>query len=290
MTMTLIVWCLLIVIASILGGRLSDSLKLSHRSLQMVMSFVGGLMLGIGVLHLLPHAQALLPSIDETALSMLLGMLAMFVMLRMFHFHEHEPLHPPHSGLAAEGGSEQDREHAEAQCSVHHQSPDAAAHRLSWTGVFFGLSLHTLLDGVALAAAVKAEGAAWGGIGVFLAILLHKPLDAVSITSLMTAGGMPRGTRLLVNSAFALMCPLGAALFVGGIQFVGGAEASVVGGALAFSAGVFLCIALSDLLPEIEFHTHDTARLFVSLIAGVALAWLVGYLEPAHWHGGAAPP
>ena len=83
MMMTLIVWCLLIVIASILGGRLSDSLKLSHRSLQMVMSFV---------------------------------------------------------------------------------------------------------------------------------------------TSLMTAGGMPRGMRLLVNSAFALMCPLGAALFVGGIQFVGGAR------------------------------------------------------------------
>ena len=31
----------------------------------------------------------------------------------------------------------------------------------------------------------------------------------------------------------------------------------VVGCALAFAAGVFLCIALADLLPEVAFHAHD---------------------------------
>lgn len=288
--MTLAVWCLLIVIASVLGGHVPNVVRLTHRSLQMVMSFVGGLMLGIGLLHMMPHAQVMLGSIDQTAQWMLVGMLGMFLMLRAFHFHEHEPIHPPHSPLAAEGGSEQDHEHAEAQCLVHHQSPEAVAHRLSWTGVFFGLSVHTLLDGVALAAAVKAGGVAWGGVGVFLAVLLHKPLDAVSITSLMTAGGLSRGTRLRVNATFALMCPLGAVLFLGGIPVMPLPEAALVGGALAFSAGVFLCIALSDLLPEIEFHTHDSVRLFVSLFAGIALAWLIGCLEPVQLHGVAGIP
>lgn len=287
---TLTVWCLLIVAASIVGGRVPDTLRLNHRNLQMVMSFVGGLMLGIGLLHMLPHAYARLGNIDQTAQSMLVGMLVMFLMLRAFHFHEHEPVHPPHSPLAAEGGSEHDHDHAEAQCSVHHQAPQGVAHRLTWTGVFFGLSLHTLIDGVALGAAVKAEGVAWGGIGVFLAILLHKPLDAVSITSLMTAGGVSSGKKLLVNVLFALMCPIGAALFLGGIEFIAGAEASLVGHALAFSAGVFLCISLSDLLPEIEFHTHDSLRLFASLIAGILLAWLIGWLEPGTWHGGGIGP
>lgn len=284
MGMTLVVWCGAIVAFSILGGRLPDRRRLSHRSLQMVMSFVGGLMLGIGLLHLLPHAYTRLGSIDETAQAMLIGMLVMFLMLRAFHFHEHEPLHPPHSRLAAEGGSDEDHAHAEAQCSVHH-AREGGAHRLSWTGVFFGLSLHTLIDGVALGAAVKAEGVAWGGVGVFFAILLHKPLDAVSITSLMTAGGASRGKKLAVNVLFALMCPLGAVLFLGGVRFAAGIEATVVGTALAFSAGVFLCISLSDLLPEIEFHTHDSLRLFSSLIAGILLAWLIGWLEPGQWHG-----
>lgn len=284
MGMTLSLWCLLIVSASLLGGRLSGALLLSHRSLQMVMSFVAGLMLGIGVLHMLPHAHAVLGSIDQTAWSMLAGMGVMFLMLRAFHFHEHEPLHPPHSRLAAEGGSDQDYAHAEAQCAVHHQAPQGGAHRLSWTGVFFGLSLHTLIDGVALGAAVTAEGVAFGGMGVFAAVCLHKPLDAVSITALMQAGGVSQSRQFAVNLAFAMMCPLGAGLFLVGARF--GPEAALVGHALAFSAGVFLCISLSDLLPEIEFHTHDSVRLFGSLFAGLALAWLIGLLEPAQWHGG----
>ena len=127
---TLAVWCLLIVAASILGGYVPDAIRLTHRTLQMVMSFVGGLMLGIGLLLMLPHAQAMI-SVNESAQSMLVGMLVMFLMLRAFHFHEHEPLHPPHSPLAADGGSEHDHDHTEAQCSVLHQSPDRAAHRLT---------------------------------------------------------------------------------------------------------------------------------------------------------------
>lgn len=285
---TLAVWCLLIVIASVLGGQLPNRLQLSHRSLQIVISFVSGLMLGIGVLHMLPHAQMMLDSIDQTAWSMLIGMLVMFLMLRAFHFHEHEPVHPPHSRLAAEGGSEQDHEHAEAQCHADHRGPDAAAHRLSWTGVFFGLSVHTLLDGVAVAAAVRSGAQAWAGVGVFLAVLLHKPFGAMSITSLMTAGGLSRGRKLLANVVFALMCPLGAVLFLGGVHVYAGVEAALVGRALAFSAGVFVCISLSDLLPEIEFHTHDSLRLFVSLFAGILLAALMGWIEPAHWHTGVA--
>jgi zinc and cadmium transporter len=41
--------------------------------------------------------------------------------------------------------------------------------------------------------------------------------------------------------------------------------------ALAFSAGTFLCIALSDLLPELQFHSHDRLKLSVALLAGVVL-------------------
>ena len=52
----------------------------------------------------------------------------------------------------------------------------------------------------------------------------------------------------------------------------------VVCSALAFSAGVFLCIALSDLLPEMEFHAHNRFRLTVALIAGVLLAYGITFL------------
>lgn len=254
-----LIYCAFIVGASLLGGWLPSLMKLTHIRLQLMMSFVSGLMLGVSLLHMLPHA-AVQVDLDHAVLWMLAGVIAMFVLIRAFHIHQHGP----------------DHDHG-------------PKHELSWVGVAIGLALHTAIDGVALASAVAAEAEHdhvefFIGAGTFIAVLLHKPLDALAITSLMTAGGWKPATRQLVNGGFALMCPLGAALFFLG---VGHGHSEVVGCALAFSAGVFLCIALADLLPEIQFHSHDRLVLFAALLAGVAAAWAIGFLEPhaLHDHG-----
>jgi zinc and cadmium transporter len=59
-----------------------------------------------------------------------------------------------------------------------------------------------------------------------------------------------------------------------------------VGAALAFSAGAFICIALSDLLPEVHFHSHDRGKLTLAFLLGIALAYGIGSLEPMNFHGG----
>ena len=53
----------------------------------------------------------------------------------------------------------------------------------------------------------------------------------------------------------------------------------ITGAALAFSAGTFLFIALSDLLPEVQFHRHDRVPLFLMLILGVVLMAGIALLE-----------
>jgi len=82
------------------------------------------------------------------------------------------------------------------------------------------------------------------------------------------------------------LCPLGALLFYFGVAALSSWQSVIVGGALAFSAGVFVCIALSDLLPEVEFHSHDRVPLSASLVLGLFLSWAIGFLEPEHTHGG----
>jgi zinc and cadmium transporter len=169
-------------------------------------------------------------------------------------------------------------------------------HTSSWIGLACGLSVHTLTDGLALAAHVEADlaqsGSAWlPGLGTFLGILLHKPLDSLSITSLMSAAGTSAGARRLLNLGYALLCPAGAILFQLGVRSLSTQQQLVVGTALAFSAGVFVCIALSDLLPELQFHAHDRVWLSTALAAGLVLAWLIGFVEPEHSHGaGSHPP
>jgi zinc and cadmium transporter len=54
---------------------------------------------------------------------------------------------------------------------------------------------------------------------------------------------------------------------------------------LAFTAGTFLSIATSDLLPELQFHAHDRGKLSLALIAGIAVSALIGGFEmTGHGH------
>ena len=271
----LAIYCLLIVLGSLAGGWLPSLIRLTHVRLQLVMSFVSGLMLAIALLHFLPHSAAYLQSVSAVAAWMLGGLLIMFFLLRLFHVHHYED---EESGCHDHDDGDHHHDHGS-------ESPTRG---ISWVGTFIGLAVHTLLDGVVLGAAVMAEAhgnelVATVAFGVFLAVLLHKPLDALSITALMQAGGWSPLSRRVVNGAFALMCPVGAMLFCLGVSAQPDEQsAAFVGASLAFSAGFFICIALADLLPEVQFHSHDRGKLSVALLLGVVLAIAI---ESTHGHG-----
>lgn len=269
----LILYCAAIAGASLLGGYLPSRVRLTHTGTQLVMSLVAGLMLGVAIYHLLPHSIAMHGGPGATDFAvwwLMLGLTGMLLLLRLFQFHEHD--------FSAEHGEQHDHPPHGAEGHVH---------GLSWLGIGLGLGVHTLIDGVALGAVMYGSGHEQGlaGAGVFLAILLHKPLDAMSIVTLMRAGGWSARARHTANLLFALLCPLGALLFFYGMDgFAQGA--AVVAAALAFSAGAFICIALSDLLPEVHFHSHDRVKLTFALLLGIALAYGIGVLEPAGIHQG----
>lgn len=288
----LAVYCVLIVIASLAGGWLPSLIRLTHTRMQLIVSLVGGLMLGVGLFHMLPHAYYQIGSLERAMWWCMVGLLTMFFLVRTLHFHQHEPAELSETTVDELTRHDHDHDHDhDAHAHSHHHSH--GSHRISWIGITGGLALHTLIDGIALAASVQAEAGHADvmlvGLGTFLAILLHKPLDAVSITSLMAAGGWSVAARNLVNLGFASMCPLGAAFFVLGVSRFVENQQVVVGCALAFSAGVFVCISLGDLLPEIEFHSHDRIKLSAALLLGVAIAYGIGLLESEHMHSHDAP-
>ena len=255
-------------IASLAGGAFTASLRLSHRKLQIALSFVGGTMLGVGVLHLLPHAiilalessegggasshGALHASIDGVVLSVVVGFMVMFLLERFFQFHQHET--PGHAKQVSE---------------------------LGWVGAAIGLTLHSILEGVALAAAVLAGAThdkivALAGFSTCVVILLHKPFDGLTVTTLVRAAGRPAAFAHAVNALFALVVPVGAAMLWFGVSENG---ADILPYALAFSAGTFICIATSDLLPELQFHRHDRLGLSAALLLGLGLAAAIARIE-----------
>src|ERR1041385_6325502 len=86
----LALYCALVLLASLAGGWLPLIVRLTHTRLQMAISFVAGLMLGIALLHFLPDAAEQLRSLDRTVTWVLGGFLAMFFLQRFFHFHHHD--------------------------------------------------------------------------------------------------------------------------------------------------------------------------------------------------------
>jgi zinc and cadmium transporter len=273
------IYCALVMLASLAGGWLLLVVHLNHTRLQLAVSLVAGLMLGIALLHFLPDAQEQIHSMDRTMQWVLGGFLVMFFVQRFFHFHHHDlPEGDPEDCCSHDHGHHHSHDHTNTLA-------EKSAKQLSWVGTALGMTLHSLLDGLALAAAVVA-GAAEGhakiaGLGVALVVILHKPFDAMAVSTLMTAGGKSKFSRHVLNGLFALASPVGAALFYFGANQFASSHGAVLGYSLAFCAGSFLCIASSDLLPELQFHSHDRFKLSVALLAGLSIAFLIGQLEGA---------
>ncbi|HEX7577022.1 MAG TPA: ZIP family metal transporter, partial [Verrucomicrobiae bacterium] len=193
----LTIYCALALLASLAGGWFLLFIHLTHTRLQIAVSFVAGLMLGIALLHFLPDANEQLHSLDETAEWMLGGFLAMFFVQRFFHFHHHDlPEGDP------EDCCEHNHSHAHSHDEHAHTLADKSAKQLSWVGTALGLTLHSLLDGLALAASVAAGAqghARLAGLGVALVVILHKPFDAMAVSTLMAAGGKSHFSRHVLN-------------------------------------------------------------------------------------------
>jgi len=290
---TLAVQLGLVAAAAFAGGRSLAFLTLGHRPMQVLLSLTGGVLLGVGMLHLIPHAFLELGrDADATMGWVLAGFFAMFVLERAFHGHAHHVADSGADADAPHAACGHDHAGAAPRGGGHRHSPaaPAAGGRLAWCGVLAGLAVHSLADGAALAASVRADahhGAGWlAGFATFLAVLLHKPFDAAIIAALLIQSGASSRVRALVNAGYAIVVPVGAVAFLAGLRLFGGSGDAAVGVALAVAAGAFVCIAAADLLPEVQFHSHDRVLLTTCLALGLAIAWGIGALERStHQHG-----
>ncbi|HTK74537.1 MAG TPA: ZIP family metal transporter, partial [Gemmataceae bacterium] len=274
----LTVYCGAILAASLIGGSIPFLGKVTHSRLQLYLSLSAGVMLGACFFHIMPDAMEM--SGAGFGWWMALGAVGLFLIERFIAPHSHEVSSKLQDEHEHEPGCEHDHEHRAA--------PTVAG----WMAVL-GLTIHTFMNGVGLAGALKFDAetgspgvAAFPGLAIFLAIVLHKPADALAISTVLSRKGVSRGRLSLVQMGFAVMVPVGAIAFM----LTSGAiaeelESQLTGFALSFSAGTFLFIALSDLLPEVQFHRHDRVPLSLALIAGVLLMGGIGLLE-GHDHGG----
>jgi zinc and cadmium transporter len=144
----LVGYCILALLAALAGGALPTLFKLTHPRLQIAVSFVAGLMLGLALLGLLPHAIGEIHSASSDTGWLLGGFLLMFFLQRFLPFHHHD---------VSEGSPVE-------PCGHPHSLAERSARGLTWMGLAVGLSLHSLFDGLAMAAAVVTDSHGTGSV------------------------------------------------------------------------------------------------------------------------------
>ena len=254
-----------ILLGALAGGALP--LFASVRRSDLLLSFSAGVMLGAAFFHMLPEAverggSAVVPFA-------VVGFLFLYLLERFVLVHVcAEP--GPNRRLSTAGAPLP--HHADEHEHVHHgqaePDPDGTGCDVHTLGVaaWVGLSAHTVIDGFALAAASVTPEL---GLLVFLAILAHKVPNAFSLSAILLSEGYSRGRAVAMNAAFAVMVPVGAGVYVLVRQLVHVERFTAI--ALAASAGTFLHLSLSDILPDLHRRGASRWRLSVALVAGVAM-------------------
>lgn len=283
------IYALIVAALSLIGAAVPLRFRFGHARLQVYLSLSAGALLGAALFHLLPEASEHIH--DHFGLPAVIGIGMVFLLQRYLAPHSHEPL--DHSHHESEPGAEATGAIPRASAWGSEERPHVHARPLV-TGVvaILALSIHSFFDGVAIGAATGGfapnghDGATHGhaaqplAIAVFLSVLIHKPMDGLAVSVLLLNAATPRRRLWLIQVFYAALVPIGALAF----QATSGAVAepsSFVGYTLAFSAGTFLAIALTDLLPELHFHAHDRHKLSIALLSGLLVMWLTSLIGHA---------
>jgi zinc and cadmium transporter len=260
-----------ILLGALAGGALP--LFASFRRSDLLLSFSAGVMLGAAFFHMLPEAveqggKAAVPFV-------VVGFLVLYLAERFVLVHVcAEP--GPNRRLSTAGAPLPHHEGEHDHDHRGHEHPDGTGCDVHTLGLaaWLGMSAHTLVDGFALGAASVTPEL---GALVFLAILAHKVPNSFSLSAILLSEGYSRGRAVAMNAAFALMVPLGAGLYVLLRETIQVQRFTAL--ALAASAGTFLHLALSDILPDLHRRGESKWRLSVALVAGVAVMAALGLVR-----------
>lgn len=213
----------------------------SARSLHWGIGFGAGLLIGISFLEIIPTAIDL--ATEKAMVFVLLGFVGFFLVEKFTLVHHFDRM---------EGGE---------------------GFRFS-LATFVALCVHELLDGIVIGLGLHLSEAF--GLVIFLAILFHKMPLAVSVASVFL-GSIEKRTAVLQMTIFTLITPIG---LVAAVVFLKDLPREVIGAVVGLSAGIFIYLGATDMLPEINHPGHggEGAERAERHPAGRWITW-----EPTVW-------
>lgn len=143
-----------------------------------------------------------------------------------------------------------------------------------------GMLVHTFFDGLSIAASFTVDFRL--GITVFIAVFLHKITDGIIISSIIFIITGNRNKALIASVLLGVSTVAGAIAATLLSDFYLPNE-QIIAVAIAFSAGIFIYVAATDLLPVVNAAGDRLASsfFFVGVLLYFLLNWATQSLTPA---------
>ncbi|MDP2695807.1 MAG: ZIP family metal transporter [bacterium] len=252
MSITLYIFGSVIVVSLVsLVGVLSISFRKEalNKTLAFLVPMAVGALLGDALFHLIPEVLEESANPPLMSFMVIAGIVAFFLLERILRWHHH---------------------HTHEDNHALNEEQQAGSKQHLGKLLLISDALHNLIDGVIIAASYLISVEV--GIATTIAVVLHEIPQEIGDFGVLIYSGYSKAKALLYNFVSALAAVAGALIVV----LSGSLPDSIMQSTLAFAAGIFIYIAASDLVPELQKNTK--LKSIIPQISGMGLGVLAMYL------------
>lgn len=214
-----------------------------------LVSLAVGALLGDAFIHLIPEAFEEFANPTIASLAIIGGIFIFFILEKILHWHHHG-----------------------ADCNH-----EAHVGKL----VLLSDGVHNFIDGLIIGGSYLAGVEV--GIATTIAVILHEIPQEIGDFGILLHAGYAKARALRLNFFSALLAVFGTvvALVLGGLTNIGNIGEKFEIWLLPITAGGFIYIAMSDLIPELQKlkSRRNTATQIVAALIGVAIMVVLLFLE-----------
>lgn len=221
-----------------------------HKIMFFMIAFSAGTILGAALFDLLPEAVERLEG-SMVFIYVAVGFVAFFFLERFIYwYHGH--------GHAGEFSERRAEEYTKGFAYLN----------------VLGDGIHNFIDGMIIAVSFNVEFSV--GLATTIAVIFHELPQEIGDYGILIYAGFDKVRALLLNFVAALSIVVGGLFAIFFLEMV----ETLSGTLIAFSAGAFLYLSASELIPEMKTEENFWKSLaqFLTFLMGLAVIWYLGVI------------
>lgn len=264
------------VVGTGLGGLIGAMFKRdSNRTVSLLLSFAGGVMLSVVCFDLITEAIKTEVGIGFVVASLLAGVVIIFVLNYLIDRKTNPEV--PHIDEAHPKTADSLDELIHSDHLEQHYTKQDNKFALFVAGIVMAsaIALHNVPEGMTIGASYASNGGVMGSAALVLAVLigLHNIPEGMAVAVPLISGGMGKMKAVLITAASGVPTVIGAVFG----YWLGDVGALGLALSLGFASGAMLYVVFGEILPQAILMYRSKLPTF-STIVGVVVGLLIIYM------------